>query len=108
MQGNVQVGSTAGQESCQGSGAEYSQEGQDPGKTGDLLQNMSAYASLLRHHIHVEDHVFYPMARKTLDEDEMAAIGVEFEKQRDKHGDGTFERNHKLVVDMGSMLSHLR
>jgi len=81
---------------------------QDPGKTGDLLQNMSAYASLLRHHIHVEDHVFYPMARTALDEDEMAAIGVEFEKQRDKHGAGTFERNHKLVVDMGSMLSHLR
>jgi len=81
---------------------------QDPGKTADLLQNMAAYASLLRHHIHIEDHIFYPMARKTLTEDELAAIGVEFEKQREKHGSGTFERNHKAVVDMGSMLTHLR
>jgi hemerythrin-like domain-containing protein len=80
----------------------------DPMKTADLLERMSAYASLLRHHIHVEDHVFYPMVRNTLSPDELARVGQEFEKERARHGADAFERSHKLVVDMGSMLTHLR
>jgi hemerythrin-like domain-containing protein len=79
----------------------------DPIKTGELLENVAAYISLLRHHIHVEDHVFYPMARKTLTEKEFAALAPEFEKQREKQGRGTFERCHKMVVDMGSVVTHL-
>jgi len=81
---------------------------QDPSKTADLLESMSAYASLLRHHIHTEDHVFYPMAEKALTDDEMESVGREFAAQRDKAGADTFERCHKLVVDMGSILTHLR
>lgn len=80
----------------------------DGAKTGDLLERMSAYASLLRHHIHTEDHVFYPMARRMLTEDELADIGQAFEEERSKRGAETFERCHKLVVDMGSILTHLR
>lgn len=81
---------------------------QDPSRTADLLQHMSAYASLLRHHIHVEDHVFYPLAKNTLTPDEMSSIAAEFDTQRERHGGETFERNHKRVVDMGSILTHLR
>jgi len=80
----------------------------DPIKTGELLENIAAYVSLLRHHIHVEDHIFYPMARKMLSETEVDAIRQEFEKQHEKHGHDTFERCHKMVVDMGSMVTHLR
>jgi hemerythrin-like domain-containing protein len=80
----------------------------DPIKTGELLENIAAYTSLLRHHIHVEDHVFYPMARKMLSAEEFKALGMEFEKQSEKHGHDTFERCHKMVMDMGSMVTHLR
>jgi hemerythrin-like domain-containing protein len=69
---------------------------------------MAAYASLLRHHIHTEDHVFYPMARKLLSADEMSQLEQEFDKERDRGGADTFERCHKIVVDMGSILTHLR
>jgi hemerythrin-like domain-containing protein len=79
----------------------------DPMKTTEILENMSAFVSLLRHHIHVEDHVFYPLARKSLTEEEMGQLAREFEKQRVKTGGDTFERCHKLVVDMGSILTHL-
>ncbi len=79
----------------------------DPIKTGELLENIAAYCSMLRHHIHVEDHIFYPMAKKTLTEEEFAALVPEFEKQRDKQGADTFERCHKLVIDMGSIVTHL-
>jgi hemerythrin-like domain-containing protein len=66
---------------------------------------MAAYAALLRHHIHTEDHVFYPMAKKTLSEEEMRMVAREFETQKDKVGADTFESSHKLVVDMGSILT---
>lgn len=80
---------------------------QDPSKTADLLESTAAYASLLRHHIHIEDHVFYPMAKKTLAATELEQVAREFENQRERHGRDAFERNHKLVVDMGSILTHL-
>jgi hemerythrin-like domain-containing protein len=80
----------------------------DPTKTAHLLEKMAAYASLLRHHIHTEDHVFYPMARKLLSAGEMAQLEQEFNREREKGGADTFERSHKIVIDMGSILTHLR
>ncbi len=80
----------------------------DPMKTMDLLENIVAYCATLRHHIHIEDHVFYPMAKKTMSADDMAKVGEEFEKQRQKHGVDSFERYHKQVVDLGSIISHMR
>lgn len=79
----------------------------DPIKTGELLECLGAYTALLKHHIHVEDHVFYPMAEKTLTDQEFGVISGEFDQQADKHGRDTFERCHKMVVDMGSMLTHI-
>jgi len=76
-------------------------------KIGELLECLGAYTALLKHHIHIEDHVFYPMAEKTLTDKEFAVISGEFDKQADKHGRDTFERCHKMVVDMGSMLTHI-
>jgi len=81
---------------------------QDPTKTGEMLESIAAYSALLKHHIHVEDHVFYPMVKRTLTEDEMDMVSTEFVNQREKHGGDAFERSHKLVVDMGSILAHLR
>lgn len=83
-------------------------EANDPIKTGELLENVAAYVSLLRHHIHVEDHVFYPMARKTLTSDEFEALTPEFKKAQERYGADTFERCHKIVVDMGSIVTHMR
>ena len=79
----------------------------DAMKTADLLEKMSAYVSLLRHHIHIEDHIFYPLAAEKMTAEEMAAFEAEFEAERERHGAATFEQSHKLVVDMGSMLVHM-
>ena len=80
----------------------------DPNATVALLENIGAYTSLLRHHIHTEDHVFFPMARSTLDAAEIRELETEYLKIQAKHGGNTFERSHKLVVDMGSALTHMR
>lgn len=79
----------------------------DARKTGALLENAAAYVALLRHHIHVEDHVFYPLSAKTMTAEDMGALENEFGKARERHGERAFEENHKLVIDMGSMLIHL-
>jgi hypothetical protein len=55
-----------------------------------------------------EDHVFYPMARKTLGEEEMGKLSQEFARQKEKEGPESFEKYHKIVVDLGAILTHLR
>lgn len=80
----------------------------DPMRTADLVQSMAAYGALLRHHIHTEDHIFFPAARNLLDASELDQVSSEFEKQREKHGADMFEKCHKMVVDMGSILTHMK
>jgi len=80
----------------------------DSARTSTLLESMAAYGSLLRHHIHTEDHVFFPLARKKLDGADKRELETEFLKIQGKYGGDMFQRSHKMVVDMGSMLTHLR
>jgi len=79
----------------------------DPIKTTALLENTAAYISLLRHHIHTEDHVFFPMVEEFLSEEEKQSLLDEFYVDENKSGEKTFERCHKLVADMGSLLVHM-
>ncbi|MEJ2111962.1 MAG: hypothetical protein P8Z37_19035, partial [Acidobacteriota bacterium] len=62
---------------------------------------------LLRHHIHTEDHIFFPMAGKSMSEEEKWDLLKEFDKVENKTGKRTFETCHKLVADMGSLLVHM-
>ena len=80
---------------------------EDSISTTRLIEYISSYISLLRHHIHIEDHVFYPMAKEEISAEEETLIIREFEKAREKTGERAFEEAHKLVVDMGSMLVHM-
>ncbi len=76
-------------------------------QVGRVLESTSAYVSLIRNHIHREDHVFFPMAEKELTAEEEAQLQVEFDRARAKCGEDAFEAGHKLIVDMGSMLVHM-
>ena len=60
-----------------------------------------------RQHIHTEDHVFFPLVAEEFSDSDMDQCRVEFAKAREKAGDDVFERNHKLVTEMGSMLQHM-
>ena len=78
-----------------------------PIQISQVLENTAAYISLLRNHIHTEDHIFFPMVQETLSAEEEEELQVEFDKAREKSGEDVFESSHKLVVDMGSMLVHM-
>ncbi len=69
-----------------------------------VRENGAAYASLLRHHIHTEDDIFFPMAREEMTDEEFASLTVEFEKERKRLGPDTFKRFHKVVLELVTML----
>jgi len=76
----------------------------DPLAIAVVRENGAAYVSLLRHHIHTEDHEFFPMARAEMTDDEFDALALEFERERERLGPETFERFQKIVVHLGAML----
>jgi hemerythrin-like domain-containing protein len=77
----------------------------DPKDTAVVRENAAAFASLLKHHIHTEDHIFFPMAGEAMTEEELETLGKKFEKVQEVHGADTFERYHKLIVDLEFMLT---
>jgi len=87
---------------------EHALKGNEEGaeiQTSTLLENAAAYVSLLRHHIHREEYVFYPMAEKSFSQDEEARLQGEFMKQTEKAGGRTLETGRKLVQEIGSLLA---
>jgi len=77
----------------------------DPNDTAVVRENAAAFASLLKHHIHTEDHIFFPMSQEAMTAVELAELGQKFEKVQEVHGADTFQRYHKLVVDLDAMLA---
>jgi len=69
-----------------------------------LLENLAAYVSLLRHHIHREDHVFYPLVERELTEGEMKDLAKAFEREEAKFGEGVGDKARRLVREMGALL----
>ena len=80
-------------------------ENGDPSGVSVVRENAAAFASLLKHHIHIEDHIFFPMAQEEMTVEELTELGAKFEKVQEAHGADTFERYHKLVVDLDLMLA---
>ncbi len=76
----------------------------DPGDGSIVRENAAAFASLLKHHIHIEDHIFFPMSQEEMSPQELEELGLKFEKVQKKHGSDTFERYRKLVNDLDEML----
>ena len=76
----------------------------DPLAIAVVRKSGAAYVSLLRHHIHTEDDIFFPMARAELTHSELEALTLEFEEERKRLGIDTFKRFHKIVADLGAML----
>jgi len=71
---------------------------------GRLLENLVAYSALLQRHIHLEDHVFYPMVATTLDEAEMNSLVDEFKRESQKSPLSDVQYSRRLVEEMGTLL----
>ncbi len=70
----------------------------------NVLENLASYISLIRHHIHKEEHIFYPMIEKELSKEEKMALAKEIEKESSKAGDNFLEYARKCVMKIGDFL----
>lgn len=77
----------------------------DPSAQSVVRENAAAFASLLKHHIHIEDHIFFPMSQEAMTAEELEALGSKFAKVQEVHGADTFQRYHKIVIDLDAMLA---
>lgn len=78
-------------EKCRGfiSGIEASLKGyaeKDELAVTALLENLAPYISLLRRHIHQENHVFFPMVEESLTEEENTYLLDQFIREADRFG----------------------
>ena len=81
----------------------YSQR--DAIATTMLLENLASYISLLKLHIYIEDHIFFPMVEKELSEDEDRMLSEQF--RYEEKGTGTedfFETSRKLILEMTTLI----
>jgi hemerythrin-like domain-containing protein len=71
----------------------------------DLLESLAAYLSMLRRHINIEDHIFYPMADKALTDKEKEMLLVEFERADKKAGEGFLDDFRDRILKMEALLT---
>lgn len=70
-----------------------------------LLTNLAVYTALLRRHIFLEDHVFFPMVDRVLsEEDADSMLAVFAEQEGDAQGGNFVARYRKKVDQMRTLL----
>jgi len=81
----------------------YSQS--DAVATTMLLENLASYISLLKLHIYIEDHIFFPMVEKDLSEDEDRLLSEQFRYEEKGTGaEDFFENSRKLALEMSTLI----
>lgn len=76
----------------------------DPEAIETVRSCAASYSSLLQHHIHTEDHVFFPKARELLTDSDISKLERQFDQVRDRQGDDVFERYTDVVDSMSRAL----
>lgn len=71
-----------------------------------VLENVAAYISLLRQHIHKEDHIFFLMVAKEISEKEDADLLAAFKKEEGKMDRKVFANSSKLLEGMEELLPY--
>src|SRR4030042_1699709 len=69
-----------------------------------MLENLASYTTLLRHHIHREDNVFYPMVERDLSQQEMDDLAELFRKEAAKTGRDTLGDMRRLAGELAALL----
>lgn len=67
-----------------------------------VADNLALYAELLRLHINKENVVLFPLAERTLDDDDKRRLTEEFARiDAEETGEGVHERYHRMAHELG-------
>lgn len=69
-----------------------------------ILESLAAYVSLLRQHIHREDHILFPMVEREFPWEEYRGLLEVFQQEGKKMGDKFVEKSKRDLYKMGSLL----
>jgi hemerythrin-like domain-containing protein len=69
-----------------------------------VLESLAAYLSLLRQHIHREDHIFFPMAEREIPWEEYRGLQEAFLREGKKMGENFLEKSKRDLYEMGGLL----
>lgn len=69
-----------------------------------ILENLAAYISLLKKHIHQEDHIFFLMVAKELLPIEQEELLKAFQKEEAKMGEKFLTQMQERLIEMESLL----
>jgi hemerythrin-like domain-containing protein len=69
-----------------------------------MLENLASYTTLLRHHIHREDNVFYPMVERDLSQQELDDLAELFRQEAAKAGRDTLGDMRRVAGELGALL----
>jgi hemerythrin-like domain-containing protein len=69
-----------------------------------ILESLAAYLSLLRQHIHREDHIFFPMVEREIPWDEFRGLLEVFHQEGKKMGEKFVEKSKRDLYEMGGLL----
>lgn len=73
--------------------------------TTNLLENLSGYISLLKRHIYIEDHIYFPMMTKSITKDEEEMLLMQFRSEEKRIGDlNGFDPSKQLLEEMTGLL----
>jgi hemerythrin-like domain-containing protein len=79
-------------------------EKDDPLDTSTLLENIAAYVSLIRHHIHREEQVYYPMIVSLFSEAEKKGLADAMQAEIDKVSPHTRRQYQEMVNEMAQQI----
>ncbi len=66
--------------------------------TTTLLENIASYTSILRRHIFVEDHIFFPLVEKELSNQEDQDLVIQFQEESQRLGGSDFVSDCSTLV----------
>lgn len=69
-----------------------------------MLENLASYTTLLRHHIHREDNVFYPMVERDLSQQEMDDLAELFRQEAAKAGGDMLGDMRRVAGELAALL----
>lgn len=70
-----------------------------------ILEHLAAYISLLKKHIHQEDHVFFLVVAKELSPAEQQELLMAFQKEEAKMGKEFLAKIEETLIEMESLLA---
>ncbi|MGB9699922.1 MAG: hemerythrin domain-containing protein [Thermodesulfobacteriota bacterium] len=70
-----------------------------------ILENLAAYISLLKKHMHQEDHVFFLMVAKEVTPAEQQELSAAFQREEAKVGEKFLAKMADTLIEMESLLA---